>query len=244
VELDKVYEQIRKAKETVKNSINEIEELKNSHSDMEVKVSRVENKNKEIRKKNIELEELLHERETRLKSHEIMINNLEHYTRRNSIRIYGLPDDKNESAEESRNKVLKMCSDKLNIKLSPIEIDIAHRLGKFTTDGNRPIICKFTSRMRKRSIISVRKLLKGTPSVIKEDLTTKNAKLIEKLSARDDVSNVWSDEGKIITLLMNGKKMRVNTDLSRTFLPQDELERLLRKKQRSAKHDLNILCSC
>lgn len=137
VELDKVYEQIRNAKETVKNSISEIEELKNSHSDMDVKVSRVENENKEIKKKTLELEELLHERETRLKSHEIMINNLEQYTRRNSIRIYGLPDDKNESAEESRDKILKMCSDKLNIKLSPIEIDISHRLGKFTTDGNR-----------------------------------------------------------------------------------------------------------
>lgn len=239
VELDKVYEQIRKVKDTVKKSVSEIEELKNMQSDMEVKVSRVESDYKEIKKKNLELEELLHEREIRLKSHEIMINNLEQYTRRNSIRIYGLPDDKNESVEESREQVLKMCNDKLKIKLSQVEIDIAHRLGKFTPDGNRPIICKFTSRMRKRSIISVRKLLKGTSIVIREDLTTKTVKLLEKLSARDDVSNVWSDEGKIIALLLNGKKIRVDlhTDLSQTFIQQDELERLLREKQRSAKKD-------
>lgn len=85
----------------------------------------------------------------------------------------------------------------------------------------------------------MRKLLKSTPIVIREDLTTKNAKLIEKLSTTDDVSNVWSDEGKIITQLLNGKKMRMNlyTDLSRTFIPQDELERLLREKQRLAKQD-------
>ena len=82
-----------------------------------------------------------------LKCREIQHNDLEQYTRSNNIRIYGIDDrNKDETAEETTGIVIKFCSDKLGIDLRDKDIDIAHRLEKFQTDGNRPVICRFVTR--------------------------------------------------------------------------------------------------
>jgi hypothetical protein len=154
---------------------------------------------------------------------------LEQYSRNSSVRIYGIDDRvKNESEETSCSLVINKLNDKLNINIKPADVDIAHRIGQFRADGNRPIICKFVSKEIKRKVVRQRRQLKGTAIVIREDLTAKNAKLLENASATDGVKNAWSDEGKIIALLHNGKKIRldIHSDLSRPFIPRTELQRL------------------
>jgi hypothetical protein len=220
-EVDKVYEQ-----------------LQNLNSDIIKIMDNIEKENERITKKNDELEEKLQERERRLKDHEVRLNNIEQYTRRNSVRIYGIEDtDKDESISKSRSLVIKMLKDKLEIDIKPTEIDIAHRLGKYQEDGIRPIICKFVSRTLKKEVIGVRRKLKGSKVVIREDLTAKNAKLLETVSAREEVSTAWSDDGKIIALLLNGKKVRfdIETDWSKPLIPSEELARLLRENSKRAK---------
>ena len=63
-----------------------------------------------------------------------------------------------------------------------------------------------------------RRLLKGKAQVIREDLTRKNAKLLEEAS---DVSNAWSDQGKIIVKLDSDEKTLVTlaTDLNVPLFP-------------------------
>ena len=84
---------------------------------------------------------------------------------------------------------------KLHIRVDVRDIDIAHRMGAFKADGNRPVICKFVSRMLKTRIIRERRKIKGTKIVLRDDLTLKNQKLLEDTFAVSNVKSVWSDNG-------------------------------------------------
>lgn len=236
-EMEKMSDQLKCVNDKLLKTVNEIEELKNTNSDIEENMKRMQEENVRIKQKNEELEELMFEREKRMKANEVTLNNLEQYTRKNSIRIYGIEDkNKDETMEQSRSLVIKLFNDKLSIKLTNKDIDIAHRLGQFSKEGNRPIICKFVSRSTKFDVISARRQLKGSAIVIREDLTTRNAKLLESVSAKPEVANAWSHDGKIIALLLNGKKTRfdLNSDLGKSLIPSDELEKLLEEKSKTS----------
>lgn len=112
-----------------------------------------------------------------------------------------------------------MINTKLDIPVQISQIDVAHRLGSFRHDGNRPIICKFLSRETKVKTLRARRKLKSSAALIREDLTKKNAKLLETVSARPEVKSAWSDEGKILAPLHTGRKPRVDlhSDLDRLF---------------------------
>jgi len=53
-----------------------------------------------------------------------------------------LEDDQNESVEESVNEIVKFYNDELQLDVSPKDVDIAHRLGRFNESHPRTIICK------------------------------------------------------------------------------------------------------
>jgi hypothetical protein len=230
VEIDKINDKISRVNSKLLEFSNDIETLKNESSDLKSELDKQIEKNEKLAKSYADLEEKMSERVSLQKFHESRLNTLEQYTRNNSVRIYGLKDvDKSESADDSRDLVIKTLNDKLHMKISPQEIDIAHRLGRFQTDGDRPVICKFLSKATKKKIIGLRRQLKGTSIVIREDLTIKNAKLLEEVSGKKEVRNAWSDEGKIIAVLLNGKKLRFDllSDLSKPLIPAQELKLLL-----------------
>lgn len=229
-DLDKVYEQLRNIKAKLLDSVNEMNELKNDCKGMQLELEKLRNASVSLEDQNRILKDQLLERDKQVKHHEFVLNEHEQYSRANNIRIYGLEDKtKEESAEESSAIVIQMLKDKLDLKVFPQEIDIAHRLGKFSTEGNRPVIVRFVRRSLKKKVISLRRNLKGTAIVIREDLTNKNAKLLENVSVKTEVKNAWSDNGHIIALLLNGKKMKVTmyTDITKPFIPEEELSALL-----------------
>lgn len=233
LELDKAYDSMRKVKEKLAESQNTIEVLQDRCTGMQIQVDNVLKKNEKLVKETKELSERLIEKDVCIKAQERSLNDLEQYTRRNSVRIYGLLDkDKSESIEATCNLVISTLNTKLKLKLAPRDIDISHRLGKFSPDANRPVICKFVSRVVKKNVMSVRRQLKGTSIIIREDLTQKNAKLLEEVSAKDGIQNAWSDDGKILAILLNGKKMRfdIHSDLRKPLIPADELSILLATK--------------
>lgn len=219
-ELETASEQISNFKATLDNQDAEIVTLKNQISDMQTTLDQNKEETKNLRKKNQELRESLDQRETVLKKQDKDINDLEQYTRSNSIRIYGMrDDDRTESAEATASAVVKLIQNKLGLNIQVSDIDIAHRIGSFQPDGNRPVICKFCSRNKKISIMRARRKLKGSGIVIREDLTTRNAKLLEEVSKREVVDKAWSDGGKIICILHSGRKIKVDvsSDLDRAL---------------------------
>lgn len=183
--------------------------LRNKTSDLEVKNEELEAEYKKVKIDNRKLEETVNDQAVRIRLVDMKNNNLEQYTRRNSIRIYGIEDNISETEADTCKKVLTFMNDKLRIKLVRGDIDIAHRVGKYLEDGNRVIIVKLVQRVAKLDIIRSRRALKGSSYVIREDLTNLNAKLLEAVSEHNKVKSAWSDEGRIIALLKNNRKIVV-----------------------------------
>lgn len=126
-------------------------------------------------------------------------DDLEQYTRLNSLRIFGVPENKGESTDEV---VIKLCKDKLGLDITPAEIDCSHRLpGK--ESNHRPIIVKFVRRCTKKLVFNKKKLLKGLKIVIKEDLTNQRAQLLKKAADKYGFKNTWSYDGKILAKVGN-----------------------------------------
>lgn len=121
-------------------------------------------------------------------------NSLEQYTRRNSLRIFGIPVTKD---EDTNNIIIKLASDKLEIQLSPEDIDRSHRVGKPDSDA-RAIIVKFARHDTKAKVIRARRKLAGSPIVIREDLTKINHNLLKAAKDNDKVNNAWSWDGRIL----------------------------------------------
>ena len=94
-EIDKV--QMRKVKTKLAEQATETLELKNTHSDMQVKMEKLTNDNETLLIRNKDLQEQIRQKSDYLKRHDIELNDIEQYTRHNSIRLYGVNDlDRNE----------------------------------------------------------------------------------------------------------------------------------------------------
>ncbi|KAK9744215.1 hypothetical protein QE152_g7856, partial [Popillia japonica] len=118
------------------------------------------------------------------------VNDLEQYSRRNSIRIYGVPEHDKENINTT---ITGLCHSKLGAELSEDMIDCCHRLpGK--QPNHRPILVKFVSRDIKKRVYANKKKLKGSKIVIREDLTAYNNQLIREAATKFGVRSVWSSE--------------------------------------------------
>ena len=113
---------------------------------------------------------------------------LEQYTRKNSVRISGVPEDVN--GENTDGIVLKIAEE-LNVPMSPDDIDRSHHVGKVdnrsrTVPGagtrHRDIIVKFATYNAKQRLYMKRKDLRDIeerPNVfINDDLTKTRSKLL------------------------------------------------------------------
>ena len=94
-------------------------------------------------------------------------NDLEQYTRKSSVRIFGLEDEKNEEIAITIAKVNNLLNDKLHMDTKESDINIAHRLGPYTNKKCRPVIVRFMSRQHKIETIKRRKALAKSRYVIR-----------------------------------------------------------------------------
>ena len=132
-------------------------------------------------------------------------NELEQYSRKNNVRIFGVKDtNKNESAEETENLVRDLLRNRLGLNFSPGEFEICHRLGRFVVGSNRCIIVKFVRRKAKNATLYNRKKLAGSSVSISEDLTLTNVKRLQELRGLKCVFQCWSKDGKLFAKSANG----------------------------------------
>nr|XP_054761408.1 uncharacterized protein LOC129267808 [Lytechinus pictus] len=171
--------------------------------------SDAERKDKEIER----CKEKITQQEQNILRLEHSVNNMEQYSRRSCLRIFGLQEKRGENTDTL---VKEAVTAKLGVSLDNMkDIDRSHRTGRTpvsaqpgssSTSGTdkpkpRPIIVKLTSYRKKREILQNRKKLKGTKIVIAEDLTMKNQKLISQTRSSKSVKTAWSSDGRIIALL-------------------------------------------
>lgn len=135
---------------------------------------------------------------------------LEQYSRRNSIRIFGLAEKPNETVMDT---VLQFFNGTLKLNLTAANIDRCHWLAKSQEGKFRLIIVKFISYTHKNLVMMNRKSLKGSTVVVTEDLTKARYTRLKAAQAKYGKKNVWTWDGRIL----------VSTDQKRVLLGTDML---------------------
>ena len=166
---------------------------------------------------------------------------LEQYSRRNSLRISGIPE---QSVEVTDEIVLKLVND-LGVTLNSSDIDRSHRVGRITDTRrkDRDIIVKFTSYNARQKLYRQRKELRDSESLsgvfINEDLTRIRSKLLfdaRSLVRAKKLLASYSSDGKIFVLDEAIKRHVIGTheELRKFGDPEGARQELAKAKRRSA----------
>jgi hypothetical protein len=124
------------------------------------------------------------------------IDEAEQYSRRNNLRVYGVPEKHHEDSTEA---VIQLAKEKLDVDISKFDIDRCHRLGKQDAKKNspRPIIVRFSTYRMRSLVFRNKRLLKNTGITIKEDLTVLRRQLMRDATEVFGLKCVWSLDGNI-----------------------------------------------
>jgi len=152
-------------------------------------------------------------------------DNLEQYTRKNSLEIHGIPESAFTTTEEA---VLKVA-EALEVEVRPQDIEISHHLKGEV--GVKPIIVKFASHKTKAALYKQRTKLKhitlsdvfpGLTAAslasfkgifIKENLTSYRRELLKEANRKrkdNVISSAWKIDGKVfIKVLPTSRPIRI-----------------------------------
>ena len=140
----------------------------------------------------------------------------EQYSRRNCLRIAGVPEDANENTDVYIIDLARA----IEADVSLDDIERSHRVGKQIASSSRPrdIIVKFLSYRTRRKFYGARTKTKKsgyTGVFINEDLTKPRRKLL--LKARQMVkfrhlNSAWSSDGNILVRDSSGTKHRITRE--------------------------------
>lgn len=137
------------------------------------------------------------------------IDDLEQYSRRNCLRVFGIPESDKEDTDEV---IVTLAKNKLGVNIDQHDIDRSHRTGPKNGKSNRPrpIIVKFVSYRNRKIIITSRRKLKGSGISIQEDLTLNRRNLLAKAKQHPKTKSVWTVDGKVTVLVdRNGREVKL-----------------------------------
>lgn len=134
-------------------------------------------------------------------------DNIEQYSRRNSLRISGEPYVEGENLVTKIDEITSLA----NIKLEKHQIDRVHRIGK----KQDIIIVKFVNHWLKDEILGAKKKIHANKEsiFISEDLTQKRSELLYKCRQLRDAEKIlycYSGNGNIIIRDNNNRKKKIH----------------------------------
>ena len=142
------------------------------------------------------------------------VDDLEQWNRRSSVRVINLPDpDEHEGHIQCLHRVMWFFTTILGLgSFDPDQIDICHRVGRFSESRNRLVIVKFLRRTTKLYLMAnKRRSRQGAPYVV-EDLTKRRLHLLQKARSFSGIKQAWSSEGRILARLWNERVVAINED--------------------------------
>ena len=227
----------------IKNQLPDIKKIVKESTDtlsMEIKALREENA--KLRADNSKLREDVDKLTQRVDMAETENDALEQYTRRNSVRISGVPEGEGEDTDE---EVIRIANE-LQIHIGPSDIDRSHRIGKPKASGPKPrhrdIIVKFAAYNARQRVYLKRMDLRGSENedmkgiFINEDLTKLRSKLLfdaRSLVRANMLKSAYSADGKIF-VRDNGEvrhMIKTYTDILKFGNP-DEARKIVAEKAR------------
>lgn len=148
----------------------------------------------ELKESNVKIKLL----ENRYQSALAYANDNEQYSRKSSLRVYGLPFEANENCTA---KVVELFNSALNLQLEASDLDSAHRLPARRGDNRPPpIIVKLIRRSHKIEVIKQKATIRQYTDQrvrVTDDVTRLNSKLITRLNEHPDISSAWFYNGKV-----------------------------------------------
>ena len=199
--------------EQVKNELcqnfnEQLEKLESKIVQIEIENENLKKENTRLKKENIDMKEDIKNANISATIALTRTNNLEQHTRKDNIRLFGVPDEnKNEKVEETIEKTVQILN-KIGVSVSKADVSIAHRLGSFDISKRRPIIAKFVKRTHKMQALQNRRKLKGSGIGISEDLTKENYTRMWKVKSHDNVETAWTKDGVIFAKLKSGDQIK------------------------------------
>ena len=122
----------------------------------------------------------------------------EMYSRKENLRISGMADPHRN--DEDTNEVVLKVAHAMGVDLKPEDISVSHRLGKNSSNWDRPVIVRFVRRDTKKLVMSRKKALKEKANFkevyINEDLTRTRYRICKELHRLG--KTVWTRDGKIV----------------------------------------------
>lgn len=215
--------------EGTQEEVKNIKIIKDIYKRLDI-LTRLENNNKEIKEKMQEattlirelkgkvemMEEVIKKKDEEINGLKGRINALEQYGRNRNIEIHNVPEKNGENLEEITQKI----SEKLGIKITEEEIEVAHRIPTKNTHKPKPIIVQFRSRKIRDKIVADRKktitqrevVVNGTSDrvFINENLSPYFKDLLWKAKNRAKELQyrfVWFSRGKVLMRKEEGKNV-------------------------------------
>lgn len=159
----------------------------------------------------------------RVEALELKADRAEQYSRRNCLRLSGVPEVADECVDD---KVLEVAS-AIGVNLTLEDIDRSHRLGKprHVASGNRSqtkprdIIIKFCSYRSRQKMLKNKSEMKNSPfkgSFLNENLSTVRDNLFyqaRQLAKNRSIHSTWTFDGTILVKDKHSKIHRVETQL-------------------------------
>ena len=153
-------------------------------------------KNREKKDKKIsDLEKKVESLESKLGD---CVDELEQYSRRNCLLIYG---PRELEGENTNDVIMKTVKEEMDIDIREEDLDRTHRVGNpkvCKEDKSRPIIIEFARYDVRSAVYKNKKKLKGKSFLITESLTAKRAGLLKEAQGKYGVRNVWTTDGRIL----------------------------------------------
>ena len=146
-DLEKVVDRVKR--EITTEITEQMDKLESRIFELEIKNDDLYKKNENLREQIQYSREYIEDIDYGVQMALKKTNDLEQYTRKSSVRIFGLEDEKNEEIAITIAKVNNLLNDKLHMDTKESDINIAHRLGPYTNKQCRPIIVRFMSRQHK-----------------------------------------------------------------------------------------------
>ena len=141
-------------------------------------------------------------------------DNLQQYSRRNSLRISGIPEsDTEDPVEKSLTLINETMKVKPKIELS--DVDRIHRVGAKSANKSRPMLIKFSTYLARKRVMAARKSLNRTQVFLNEDLTRRRSNICWKarqMKKDGRIQGVWTADGNIL-LKTNSNRVVTITSL-------------------------------
>jgi hypothetical protein len=186
-----------------------VDELRSALFTVQVENDELKKSVENMRKEQENLQEQLTEARYLAEIADRRAEELDAYSRRNNLRVYGIKEESEKDCEE---KVLNIIQDTLKVNVKKEDVEAMHRLGakKDNNQSSRGIIVRFVNRRNRDSVFYAKKNLRNTGIVIAEDLTKRQYSLLSLVKADTDLcKQAWTKNGFVYMKSQAGRVVQV-----------------------------------